>query len=257
MKCDYSTTLYRSSLIPVVDSRMSRNPSMIIVRRSLNLSKTYLLLSIVIAANGIIVSSSGNVLQSTSPILNDDIDIRTSLPLFSVPLMATGALTLTVPVILLFVYDRNNGVLERFLSLGMSPADIYKRYLKASILLTLTYLPFAVVAYVAAGFAANTNVTVLLEASILILVLAVSVSTLVCISMMSFSTLQKERVGASQPVGIGIGGLVMLPYYVIPLGRPVQDALQFGLVFGISIGAASIAMLFLSGRLIRREKLLP
>jgi hypothetical protein len=171
--------------------------------------------------------------------------------------MATGALTLTVPVILLFVHDRNNGVLERFLSIGMNPADIYKRYLKASLLLTLTYLPFATAAYVAVGLATNASIPVIVGASVLTVVLAISVTTLVCISMMSFSALQKERVGASQPVGIGIGGLVMLPYYVIPLSRPAQDAVQIGLVLGVSIGIASIAMLVLSSRLINREKLLP
>jgi hypothetical protein len=240
----------------VIELRI-KSHAIIIVRRSLNLSKTYLLLSIVVAANGIVVSSSGSVLPEAAQVLGDGIDFRASLPLLSIPLMATGALTLTVPVILLFVYDRNNGVLERFLSLGMSQADIYKRYLKASILITMTYLPFAIVAYIAAGLAAGTNPAVLFEASVLIAVLGISVATLVCISMMSFSTLQKERVGASQPVGIGIGGLVMLPYYVIPLGRPAQDAVHIGLIFGLCIGAAATAMLILSSRLISREKLLP
>jgi hypothetical protein len=230
---------------------------MITVKRSLNLSRTYLLLSIVIAANGLIVSSAGDVLTDTPQVLDDKVDIRTSLPLLSVPLMATGALTLTVPVILLFVYDRNNGVLERFLSIGMNQADIYKRYLKASLLLTLTYLPFVIAAYVAVGLATGTAMTVILGAAILIVVLAISVTTLVCIAMMSFSALQKERVGASQPVGIGIGGLVMLPYYVIPFSRPAQDAVQIGLVLGLSIGIVSVVMLVLSSRLINREKLLP
>jgi hypothetical protein len=236
---------------------MSKSPAIITVKRSLNLSRTYLLLSIVIAANGLIVLSAGDLLTNTAPMLDNSEDIRISLPLFSVPLLATGALTLTVPVILLFVYDRNNGVLERFLSIGMNPADIYKRYLKASLLLTLTYLPFAIAAYVAVGLTTNADITVIVGASILIAVLAISVTTLVCISMMSFSALQKERVGASQPVGIGIGGLVMLPYYVIPLSRPAQDAVQIGLVLAIAIGIMSIAMLFLSSRLINREKLLP
>ena len=75
--------------------------------------------------------------------------------------------------------------------------------------------------------------------------------------MMSFSALQKERVGASQPVGAGIGGLVLLPYYVIPLSRPAQDAVQIGLAVAITIGAVAVALLFLSSRLISREKLLP
>ena len=236
---------------------MTRIPAMITVKRSLNLSKTYLLLSIVIAVNGIIVSSSGSVLTDSDIVLDTDFDIRASLPLISVPLMATGALTLAVPVILLFVYDRNNGVLERLLSLGMDQADIYKRYLKASLVLTLAYLPFAIAAYVGVGLAANTDITILLGASLLIVVLAISVTTLVCISMMSFSALQKERVGASQPVGAGIGGLVLLPYYVIPLSRPAQDAVQIGLAVAITIGAVAVALLFLSSRLISREKLLP
>jgi len=237
---------------------MPTDPTKIIVRRSLNLSKTYVLLSIVIAANGIIVASFGNTLVKVPGIQeNSNVDIHTSLPFLSVPLMTTGALTLTVPVVLLFVYDKNNGVLERFLSLGLNQADIYKRYLKASIWLTLTFLPIAIIAFVTAGWVVGTNIMLLLEASALLVVLALSVVTLVNMSMMSFSSLQRERVGASQPVGIGIGGLAVLPYYAIPLVWPLQIALPMELAIGLAIGAVSLVLLILSSRLISREKLLP
>jgi len=235
---------------------MARDHARIILRRSINLSKTHVLLSIAIAANGILVTSLGSTL-SRGPPLPASIDIHTSLVLLAIPFMATGALALTIPVVLLFVYDKNNGVLERFLSLGMDQSDIYRRYLKASIMLALIYLPLAITALLVAGWIAGTNMMISLEASGVLIVLTLSVVTLVNMSMMSFSSLQKQRVGANQPVGVGIGGLVVLPNYIIPFGWPPQTALilEFGIALGI--GAVSIALLFLSSRLISREKLLP
>jgi len=220
------------------------------------LSKTHVLLSIAIAANGMLVSSLGPTLSKGSP-FSGAVDIHTSLALLTIPFMATGALALTIPVVLLFVYDKNNGVLERFLSLGMNQSDIYRRYLKASIMLALVFLPLAITAFLVAGWVRGTSMMVLLEASVVLVVLTLSVVTLVSMSMMSFSSLQKERVGANQPVGVGIGGLVVLPNYVIPFALPPQSALIMELGIALVIGAVSVAMLFLSSRLISREKLLP
>ncbi|HKU49488.1 MAG TPA: hypothetical protein VJP79_06035 [Nitrososphaera sp.] len=235
-----------------------RDPTTIIVRRSLSLSRTYVLLSIAIAANGIFFSSFGNMLARETPVVGDiNSDIQTSVPLLSIPLMATAALTLSIPVSLLFVYDKNNGVLERFLSLGLTQADIYKRYLKASIRLALVFLPAAIAVYLTVGWLAGSNMAVLLLASAVIVVLGLSVVTLVSMSMMSFSSMQKERVGANQPVGIGIGGLVVIPYYVIPFGWPIPGAVRLELAIAVAIGAAALALLVLAGRLIKREKLLP
>ncbi len=235
---------------------MPSHPVRIIVRRSLNLSKTHVLLSIAIAANGILLSSLGNTLSANSPIPGD-VDIHTSLPLLAIPLLTTSALTITIPVILLFVYDKNNGVLERFLSLGMNQADIYRRYLKASVLLTLTFLPIILVAYLSTGWFVGTNVTILLEVAGLLIVLSLSVVTLVTVSMMAFGSLQRERVGASQPIGIGLGGLVILPDYIIPFTEPTEHAVSLELAIGLAIGAVAILLLFLSSKLISREKLLP
>jgi hypothetical protein len=181
---------------------VTANPVRIIVRRSLNLSKTYVLLSIAIAANGILVSSFGDTLER-GPRIAEDVDVQSALPLLAIPLMTTSALTLSIPVILLFVYDKNNGVLERFLSLGMNQADIYRRYLKASVLLILVFLPVALASNMLAGFLNGTNTNILLQVSGLIVLFTFSVVTLVTISMMTFSSLQKERVGASQPIGVG------------------------------------------------------
>jgi hypothetical protein len=236
---------------------MTTDPAKIIVRRSINLSKTHILLSIAIAANGILVSSLGLTLSKVSP-FPGNMDIHTSLALLAIPFMATGALALTIPVVLLFVYDKNNGVLERFLSLGMDQSDIYRRYLKASILLALIFLPLAITAFlVAGGVLGSPSMMILLEASGVLVVLTLSVVTLVSMCMMSFSSLQKERVGANQPVGVGIGGLLVLPNYVIPFSWPPQNALILELGIALVIGAVSVAMLFLSSKLISREKLLP
>ena len=58
--------------------------------------------------------------------------------LLSVSFMAFGLLMFTMPVTLLYVYDKNNGVLEYLLSLGWNQSDIFKQYLKAALFLALT-----------------------------------------------------------------------------------------------------------------------
>jgi hypothetical protein len=254
MKCGLLIIHYK--IYSKIRCSMTTDPAKIIVRRSINLSKTHVLLSIAIAANGILVSSLGPTLSKGSPFLGN-IDIHTSLALLAIPFMATGALALTIPVVLLFVYDKNNGVLERFLSLGMDQSDIYRRYLKASTMLALIFLPLAVTPFLVAGWVLGTSMMILLETSGVLIVLTLSVVTLVSMSMMSFSSLQKERVGANQPVGVGIGGLVVLPNYIIPFSWPPQDALILELGIALVIGGVSVAMFFLSSKLISREKLLP
>lgn len=50
---------------------------------------------------------------------------------------------------------------------------------------------------------------------------AVAFSTVL---MTAFSSLQKQRVGANQPLGIGLGVTLVMPSYILPLifteGRP-------------------------------------
>ena len=57
-----------------------------------------------------------------------------------VSFMSLGLLIFTIPVTLLYVYDKNNGVLEYLLSLGWNQSDIFKQYLKAALFLALILL---------------------------------------------------------------------------------------------------------------------
>jgi len=124
-------------------------------------------------------------------------------------------------------------------------------------MLAFIFLPLAITAFLVTGTIRGTDMTILLPATGVIIVLTLSVVTLVSMSMMSFSSLQKERVGANQPVRVGIGGLVVLPDYIVPFSWPAQNALMLELSIAVIIGAISVGMLFLSSRLTSKEKLLP
>jgi hypothetical protein len=139
----------------------------------------------------------------------------------------------------------------------MSQSDIYRRYLKAAMLLALTFLAFVLVAHVAVGTFVKTRGTILFETSILLVVLSVSVVTLLVVSMMAFSSLQRQRVGANQPVGLAIGGLAVVPDYVIPFVFPRVTAVLIELAIALAIAAIAMSLLLMSKRLISREKLLP
>src|SRR5208283_5119828 len=62
---------------------------------------------------------------------------KMGIPLLAVPFTVLPMMMLTTPMVILFIYDKNNGVLEYLLSLGMTQRDIYTRYLKAALLLVL------------------------------------------------------------------------------------------------------------------------
>jgi hypothetical protein len=83
---------------------------------------------------------------------------------------------------------------------------------------------------------------------------AVSLST---ISMMAFSSLQKQRVGANSPLGLAIGAFVILPTYYVPIFLPFDYNVLFDFLIAALAGVLSIVLLILSSRLIRREKMLP
>ena len=57
---------------------------------------------------------------------------------------------------MLFVYDKNNGVLEYLLSTGLDQLDIFKGYVKASLALATYLLVFAIILNtVVGGLAGN------------------------------------------------------------------------------------------------------
>ncbi|MFZ1021224.1 MAG: hypothetical protein WAN56_05430, partial [Halobacteriota archaeon] len=183
--------------------------------------------------------------------------VGTSLSLLSVPLTAIAAVMLTTSVILLYVYDKNNGVLEYFLSLGMNQGDIYKRYLKAGLILVSLLMIAVAVANVAVGLLLRGDVTVSLEATGVAAALSLSVVSFDTMAMMTFSSLQKPRAGANQPLGLALGGLLVVPAYLTPWILPFIGVVVVDLAEAIIIAALSIALFLLSSRLISREKLLP
>jgi hypothetical protein len=70
--------------------------------------------------------------------------------------------------------------------------------------------------------------------------------------MMAVSALQKQRVGANQPLGTGIGVFLVMPSVFLSFLSVFAEVLYSIVVIG-----AGLVVLVLAGRLINREKLLP
>ena len=241
---------------------MSRDQGVIIAKRSVSLSKTYPIIGVALTFLGLLISSLSGVISEASPkglppSANATVTaaISNGLPFLAVPLQALAALLFATPVLLLFVYDKNNGVLEYLLSLGMNQRDVYRQYLKASLMLAVGIVSFDVIVDTAAGLIQRT-VGFMLEISGLVVVIALSAVSFGSLLMMSFSSLQKQRVGSNQPLGMAIGVFVVLPSYLLPFVVPSiafwVDLLLAGVIVGLSLLVYSLA-----GRFISREKLLP
>ena len=78
------------------------------------------------ATVGNVVSGNGNA-----------VPLGDILGLLVVPMGALVGLVITTPVYLLFVNDKNAGVLEYLLAVGMDQRDVFMGYMKASIMLCL------------------------------------------------------------------------------------------------------------------------
>jgi hypothetical protein len=107
------------------------------------------------------------------------------------------------------------------------------------------------------AIAGLTNLILGLLMSAVIAALSFSAVSLSTIAMMAFSSLQKQRVGANSPLGLVLGVVVILPSYYIPIFLPFDYSVLFDFLIAGLGGALSIALLILSSRLIRREKMLP
>lgn len=242
---------------------MSNDQSAIIAKRSISLSKTFVAIGIFLALLGVLISSLpsliGSVASAGIPVNatgSGRLDLATALPLVSVALQVFAAITFATPVLLLYVYDKNNGVLEYFLSLGMDQRDIYGQYLKAALMLSTGLVGIEVAVNGAVGIIEGLNVLLLAEVSALVVALALPVVSFGTLVMMSFSSLQKQRVGANQPLGMAIGILMVMPAYVIPLVAP-SLAVTLDLLLAGVIAVLSLLTYLSSSRLISRAKLLP
>jgi len=235
----------------------------IFAKRSMSLSKTFLVVGIFLAILAALISGASGLIGSVSKTGipanatgTGALDLATSLPLISVALQVFAAVTFATPVLLLYVYDKNNGVLEYFLSLGMNQGDIYRQYLKAALILASGIVGLEVAINLVAGLAEGTKGLLLMETNLLVVALALPVVTFGTLVMMSFSSLQKQRVGANQPLGMAIGIFMVMPAYIVPLVAP-SLAIAIDLLLAGVIAVLSLVMYMSSSRLISRAKLLP
>lgn len=225
------------------------------MRRSVRLSRTYFILGVAITVYGIIISNLMSIIPS-NPMNPAPIELSNNFPILSVALLSVSSVLFSLPVIMLFVYDKNNGVLEYLLSTGLDQLDIFKGYVKASLALATYLLVFAIIINTVVGVFLGTGLSLLASIAVLTFTIGISEVFLVSICMMAFSSLQKTPMGANQPLGVIVGVIPMFPALILPLVFPA-----YAIIVDLSIAAitlfASLALLLSSGRLILREKLLP
>jgi hypothetical protein len=152
-----------------------------------------------------LAASYGNIPASGSSV---GADISGALGLMVIPLGALGGLIVTTPVYLLFVNDKNVGVLEYLLAVGMGQRDIFKGYLKAALLLSMIAIVPAILLNLALS---PEGLSIALEGSGLTLVTGVANVAMVTVLMTSFSSMQRRPTGMNSPLGIGVGVFILLP----------------------------------------------
>ena len=225
------------------------------IKRSVKLSRTYFGLGIMFTIYGIVLSNLMTIIPpdiaAPSPI-----DLASNFPFLSVALLSMSGVFFSLPVVMLFVYDKNNGVLEYLLSTGLDQIDIFKGYVKASLVLAVYLLSFAVILNTAVGAFLGTGFNLLIIIAVLTVAIGVSEVFLVTVCMVAFSSLQKTPMGANQPAGVIIGIIPMFPALILPIIFPTHAITIDLFVAAITI-VASLALLLSVGRLILREKLLP
>jgi hypothetical protein len=229
------------------------------MKRSTRLSKSYIIIGVLLTIYGVVLSNLMSIIPSIiPPDVNAPapVDLTSSFPLLSIALLSLSAVLFALPVIMLFVYDKNNGVLEYLLSTGLDQLDIFKGYVKASLVLAIYLLVFAIILNTVVGVLLGTSLTILVSIAILSFVIGISEVFLVSVCMVAFSSLQRTPMGANQPLGVIIGVVPMFPALILPLVFPT-----YAIVVDLTIAAItlviSLALLLSTGRLISREKLLP
>lgn len=257
------------------DIEVRENQIIVTAKRALGLNKFYVAIAIIIGIGVLIFLNPTYVniskYSNSSNASNHSINITTvastetganaalGLPLLAVPFSVMPMLMLTTPMVILFVYDKNNGVLEYLISLGMTQRDIYARYLNAALLVAASYLLIfgalnLLYSFVLFG-------TIYLSTMLMILgigaLIALSTVAFIITMMMIFSSLQKTRSGGNQPLAISLGLVGVFPGYFIPFLLPYSTAIAVEIVQGAIIAAVALILIAMSSRLIQREKFLP
>jgi hypothetical protein len=227
------------------------------MRRSVRLNRTYFILGVAMSVYGTIMSNILSFIpaNSANP-ASTPIDLMNSFPILSVAFLSLSALLFSLPVVMLFVYDKNSGVLEYLLSIGLDQLDIFEGYVKASLSLATYLLVFSNIFNTAIGIYLGTSLSLLASMAVLTFAIGISEVFLVTISMMAFSSLQKTPMGANQPLGVIIGIIPMFPALILPLLFP-SHAIVIDISIAVVTLLVSLALLLSVSRFILREKLLP
>lgn len=233
------------------------NSVVVTARRALGLNKTYIFIAVLITAlrltviNPSFLSAIGSLKGASSSV--------PELSLFTIPFDVLPALMLATTIVILFVYDKNNGVLEYLLSLGMTQRDIYLRYLYAALLMSCAYLAiliggFTLYTYASSGIG---PAIALLPTFAIGAMIALSTVAFAITVMMAFSVLQKSRAGGNQPLAMTVAIFLVVPDYFLPFAFPFGTAILLEIAQAVTLAFVALAVILLSPRLIRREKLLP
>jgi hypothetical protein len=227
---------------------------MVTAKRSIRLCMTYLVMAVFLAVMGMALSNLGSIIPPD--LVSGQVDPKAIFPYISVALLSLTALIIATPVVILFVYDRNNGVFEYLLSTGSDQLDIYKAYLKAALFLAAGILAFTAILNAAIGVYLGGDPATVATIATLTFIIGLSSVSLMVVAMMAFSSLQKSQVGANQPLGVIVGILPVMPALVLPMLNPSLATILDGAIAAI-IGLISLALLLSAGKLISREKMLP
>ncbi len=237
------------------------SPAVTNAKRALSFGKTYTFFAIFITLVGI--SISHGVFTALTGVLNISSEFAiagTTLTLIEVPFGLTAALMLVTPIVILFVDDKNNGVLEYFLSLGMTQRDIYMRYLKAALLIVSLYLVLFIIVNFAISYTAYgaKNFVVTSTVLFLVVIIALSVVAFMITMLMIFSSLQKSRGGGNQPLALAIGSAAgVFPTFIFSILLPYNIAVIVEIGQATLIAIAFFGFFLLSEKLVKREKFLP
>lgn len=197
-----------------------------------------------------IAATIGNVSSADN---GNSVPLGPMLGLLVVPMGALVGLVITTPVYLLFVNDKNAGVLEYLLAVGMDQRDVFLGYLKAGVMLSLVAMvPVVLIntAFMSGGLG------LALLGGALALGTGVSDVALVTIMMTAFSSMQRRPTGMNSPLGITIGVLFLLPELLLLSVLGTQVLWVEGGV-AVALLVAAVFFLLSLGKLIKREKLLP
>ncbi len=259
---------------------MKDAPTLVTARRALGISKTYIAIAIFmsvlaiavwgnvmyvgVGANSTSNGTTSNALPGNTASHNATLAGKVSragsgVPLLALPLDMVPVITILTPIVMLFVYDKNNGVLEYLLSLGMTQREIYMRYLKAALLLVSIFLILFVPSVLAYGYVVYgaVAVTTIFQIPLLAIPFSLAMTAFTIMAMMAFSSLQKTRAGSNQPLGLVVGLLITVPAYLVPFIFPFEAGIYADLAIAAIIALVALLFLKSSEKLIRREKLLP